>query len=78
VALAGVDQKHLTGPNVALPRAIVEVKVADGHDERYGDGVAVLGDSLAGLEPEADHAHRSAVADLLEAERAMLAPLPWR
>ncbi len=78
VALAGVDEEHLAGANLALPRAIVEVKVADGHDERYGDGVTVLGDFLAGLEPEPHHSHRSAVGDLLEAERPMLAALPWR
>ena len=74
MALAGVDQEHLAGRHLALLGAIVELKVADRHDQGYRDGVAVLGNFLAAFEPEPDHAHRSAVGDLLEAERSMLAP----
>jgi hypothetical protein len=41
-----------------------------GDDQRHWNRVAVLGHGLARLEAQSDDTHRSAVRDLLEAERA--------
>src|SRR5882762_11264265 len=71
VALAGVDQEHLARVDRALVQSIVEVKAANGDDQRDWDRVAVLRHLLPRLEPEPDHAHRPAVCDLLETERPM-------
>jgi hypothetical protein len=46
------------------------LEAAVGHDQRNRNGVAVLGHSLACVEAQANHAHRSAIRDLLEAESA--------
>lgn len=70
--LARVDQQHLTRSYVARLHAVVEVQAAAGHDDRDRDRVAVLGHRLAGLEAQADDAHRAAIGDLLEPERSRL------
>ncbi len=68
MSLAGVDEEHLAGADLARRSAVIEVKPAFGDDERDRDGVAMLGNVLSRFEPQADDAHRSAVSDLLEAE----------
>jgi hypothetical protein len=70
VPLPGVDQKHLACSDLARLRAVVEMEATARDDERDGNRIAVLGDSLAGLEAQTDHAHRTAVRDLLESESA--------
>src|SRR5205823_7400756 len=49
-----------------------------GDDERDRNRIAVLGHVLARIEPQADHAHRPAVRDLLEADRAPRSAGAWR
>jgi len=72
VPLARVDQQHLARSDLARLDAVIEVQAAAGHDEGDRDGIAVLGHGLAGLEAQADDAHRAAVGDLLEPERSRL------
>jgi hypothetical protein len=70
VPLAGVDQKHLAWPDRTGLFSVIELEAAVGHDQRNRNGVAVLGHCLACVEAQANHAHRSAIRDLLEAESA--------
>jgi len=72
VPLARVDQQHLAGPNLACLHSVIELQPTARHDQRDGNGVAVLGDGLAWLEAQSDHAHGAAVRNLLEAERSWL------
>lgn len=71
---AGIDEQHLPNFNLGPPLAIMEVQDTEGDDQRDRDGVAMLGDLLAGLEAKADHPHRTAVSDLLEAEGTGMRP----
>src|SRR2546423_7089648 len=75
MALAGIDEEHLAGPNLATTLAVVEMERPRGHDHGHGNRVAVLGNVLPGLQAQPDDPHRSAVGDLLEADRA---PRPAR
>ena len=68
VPFTRIDQQHLARSDLPRLFAIVEVEPASCHDQRDGDRVAVLGHGLARLQAKADHAHRTAVGDLLEAE----------
>jgi hypothetical protein len=68
VPLAWVDQQHLAGRDLSLAAPVVEVEVADRDDQGHWDRVAVLWNILSWLQPQTDHAHRSAVSDLLEAK----------
>ena len=70
VPLPGVDQEHLACSDLARLRAIVEMETTARDDERDRNRVAVLRDCLAWLEAQTDHAHRTAVRDLLESESA--------
>lgn len=45
------------------------METAHSDDQCNRDGIAMLGHGLAGLEAQTDDAHRSAVGDLLKAER---------
>jgi len=51
---------------------VVEVEAAAGDDQCDRDRVAVLGHGLARFEAQADHAHGTAVRDLLEAKGTRL------
>ena len=70
VAFTWVDEEHLAGPDLAGLRAVVEMESPACDDHRHWNCVAVLGHDLARLEAKPDDAHRTAVGDLLEAERA--------
>ena len=72
MSLAGIDQQHLARPNHARGDPVIEQQAARGHDHGDRYRVAMLGDDLAGQEPQPDHAHRAAVGDLLEPKRARL------
>jgi len=69
--LSGVDEQHLSSADLAMLQPVVKMKAAFGHDQRDGDGVSVLGHVLPRFQSQADHAHRSAVSDLLETKSAM-------
>jgi hypothetical protein len=71
VPLSGVDEQHLTGRDLSLTGAIVEMQAADSDDQRHWDRIAMLRNVLTGVQSQADHPHRSAVGDLLEAKGAV-------
>lgn len=68
--LARVDEQHLAYADLALSRTVVELEAPARDDQSHRDGVAMLGHGLARLEAQTDDAHRAAVCDLLESERA--------
>ena len=70
VALAGVDQEHLSDPDLTRSHAVIEPEAPAGHYQCDRYGVAVLRHGLARVKAQPDHAHRPAIGDLLEAERA--------
>ena len=70
--VARVDEDELARPGLARHLALAVAEHALGHDEGQGDGVPVLGDPLAGRQPEANHPHGPAVGDLLPSERPVL------
>jgi len=70
VPLAWIDEKHFASRDFSLVGSVVEVQMADRNDQRYRDCIAMLWNILSGLQSQADHAHRSAVCDLLEAKGA--------
>ena len=72
MALAGVDQQHLADADLPGMHAVVEEQPPIRDDQRDRNCVAVLGHPLAGLEAQADDAHRPAVGDLFEAEGTRL------
>lgn len=69
--LSGIDEQHLSSADLALLQSVVEMKAALGHDQRDRDRVSVLGHVLPRFQSQSDHAHRSAVRDLLETKSAM-------
>lgn len=73
---ARVDEQHLARTDLARLRAVVEPEPSSGDDQRDRDRVAVLGHALAGFQAQADDAHRTAVADLFEAEGAWTIACP--
>jgi 2-phosphosulfolactate phosphatase len=77
VPFARVDQQHLARSNFTRLCAVIELQAPVCDDQRDWNGVAVLGDGLARLETQADHAHRPAVRDLLEAEWTGLLTGVW-
>jgi 2-phosphosulfolactate phosphatase len=70
VALARVDEQHLTSADLTALGPVIEQQASACHDERDRDRVAVLGHALARQQTQADDAHRTAIRDLLEPERA--------
>jgi 2-phosphosulfolactate phosphatase len=72
VPLTRVDEEHLASTDCPFSVPVVKAQTSSGHDQRDRDRVAVLGHVLARLETKADHAHRSAICDLLKAERSRL------
>jgi hypothetical protein len=70
VALSGIDEQHLADANLAAMRSIIEAETAAGDDEGDRNRVAMLRHLLARIETQSHHAHRPAISDLLEAERA--------
>lgn len=70
VPLAGVDEQHLAGADLAGLRSIVEMQPSVSHYQRDWNRVPMLGDTLARLQAQADDSHRAAVGYLLEAKRS--------
>lgn len=68
VTLARIDEHHLAGSHFAVVGPVVELQVSDGDDQGHRYRVAMLGNILSRLQPEADDPHRSAVGNLLEAK----------